>query len=94
VTVFFWLQDVKKLSGSLQSFGYQIVIEKTRNSFKMSAFYVEWRGQKEMYLEAGYWGHQLSFEPKIMAQLLRLAEFGHQYLQGGLPELGQPLRSE
>jgi hypothetical protein len=39
-----YLQDVKKLSSTLQSFYSQIIIKKMRNPFEMSAFHIEGSG--------------------------------------------------
>jgi hypothetical protein len=42
------LQDAEKLSGTLQSCCFQIIIKKMRNRFEMSAFHVERSGEMEM----------------------------------------------
>jgi hypothetical protein len=44
-----FLQDVKKLSGTIQSFYSQSVIKKTRNPFEMSVFHAERSGSIEMH---------------------------------------------
>jgi hypothetical protein len=42
------LQDVEKLSGTLQTFSSQIIIKKMRNPFEMWPFHVERSGWMEM----------------------------------------------